>query len=186
MMNVSIALVHHPVRDREGATVTTAITNMDLHDMARSARTFAARPFYVVHPIDAQRALAEKIRDHWVAGSGKNRIPDRAVALEGLKVLPSLEDVYAELGGRERIELWTTAARGRSSAIHFPEARKRLATTERRVLILFGTGWGLTEDLLEDADVHLEPIFGPSDYNHLSVRAACAITLDRLCAPPIA
>jgi hypothetical protein len=185
MNNLSIALVHHPVRDREGATVTTAITNMDLHDMARSARTFAARPFYVVHPIDAQRALAERIREHWVAGSGRARIPDRAIALEVVKVMPTLQDVYDELGGRDRIELWTTAAKGRSSAIHFPEARKRLAVAERRVLLLFGTGWGLTEELLEDADVCLEPIFGPTDYNHLSVRAACAITLDRLCAPPV-
>ncbi|RLB43293.1 MAG: hypothetical protein DRH23_16495, partial [Deltaproteobacteria bacterium] len=30
------------------------------------------------------------------------------------------------------------------------------------------------------ADVFLEPIVGPTDFNHLSVRAAVAITLDRL------
>jgi hypothetical protein len=30
------------------------------------------------------------------------------------------------------------------------------------------------------ADYTLKPIYGPVDYNHLSVRAACAIILDRL------
>jgi hypothetical protein len=35
---------------------------------------------------------------------------------------------------------------------------------------------------LQRADVFLEPIQGPADFNHLSVRAAVAITLDRLFA----
>jgi hypothetical protein len=48
------------------------------------------------------------------------------------------------------------------------------------VLLLFGTGWGLTEEVLAAADRRLEPIQGAGDFNHLSVRAACAITLDRL------
>jgi tRNA (guanine37-N1)-methyltransferase len=46
-------------------------------------------------------------------------------------------------------------------------------------LILFGTGHGLAAEVLERADVALPPI-RPGVYNHLSVRAAAAITLDRL------
>ena len=36
---LAIALVHHPVLDKGGAIVTTALTNLDVHDLARSART---------------------------------------------------------------------------------------------------------------------------------------------------
>jgi hypothetical protein len=179
---VAIALVHYPVLDREGGTVTTAITNLDLHDMARSARTFGLEALFVVHPVSAQRLLADRIRSHWVDGSGKRRIPDRADAMDLLRVVPSLEDVYAALGGRAAIECWTTAARGDGELTSFGAGRERLASAERPVLILFGTGWGLARELIQEADVRLEPIRAraPTGYNHLSVRAACAIALDRL------
>ena len=50
------------------------------------------------------------------------------------------------------------------------------------MLLLFGTGWGLTQGVTDKADFLLEPIFGiASDgYNHLSVRSAVAIYCDRL------
>jgi hypothetical protein len=66
----------------------------------------------------------------------------------------------------------------------YAAARNRLQQASRRALILLGTGWGLAPDVLGDAEVFLAPIGGanPSGYNHLSVRAACAIVLDRLLA----
>jgi hypothetical protein len=185
MTSLSLALVHHPVLDRAGVTVTTAITNLDLHDMARSARTYGAERLFIVHPIAAQRLLAERIQEHWVSGSGKRRIPDRAVALDVLSVVASLEEAYATLSseGRSGVELWTTAASSRGLPVASTGmARERLAQASRPVLIAFGTGWGLTPELLADADLRIEPIKASMDtgYNHLSVRAACAITLDRL------
>jgi hypothetical protein len=186
LRRAAIALVHHPVLDRAGETVTTAITNLDLHDMARSARTYGLLELYVVHPVAAQRLLAERIREHWVTGSGKRRIPDRAEALELLRVVPSLDDVYAALAGdagREGLELWTTAASARRGPVtEYPAARERLERADKPVLIMFGTGWGLAGELVASADVRLAPICAKieSGYNHLSVRAACAIVLDRL------
>jgi hypothetical protein len=183
---VALALVHHPVLDRAGEVVTTAITNLDLHDMARSARTYGVHALYVVHPIEAQRLLAERIRDHWVEGSGKRRIPDRADALEVLRIVTSLEDVYREFGGeagRAGLELWTTAASARRGPVTgYPDGRTRVEQSDKPVLITFGTGWGLSGDLVASADVRLAPIHARIDsgYNHLSVRAACAIVLDRL------
>jgi hypothetical protein len=47
-------------------------------------------------------------------------------------------------------------------------------------VLVFGTGWGLTEEVLGRADDLLEPILGTGAYNHLSVRSAAAIILDRL------
>jgi len=186
LSRTAIALVHHPVLDREGGVVTTAITNLDLHDMARSARTYGVTDLFVVHPVEAQRLLAERIREHWVSGSGKRRIPDRADALEVLRIVPSLEDAYAALGGergREGLELWTTAASARRGPVTgYPEAKDRLAQTDKPILLTFGTGWGLAGELVASADVRLAPIRAKIDtgYNHLSVRAACAIVLDRL------
>jgi len=185
-VSLSIILVHHPVLDRDGNTVTTAITNLDLHDMARSARAYGLAAMYCVHPIEAQRELAQSIRDHWVTGSGKRRIPDRAAAMDLLRVVPSLDDAYAQIAGAEGrggLEVWTTAAKAHpAGVIGYAAARARLDEATRPVAILFGTGWGLSRTLIDGADVRLEPIRAAAEtgYNHLSVRAACAISLDRL------
>ncbi len=58
--------------------------------------------------------------------------------------------------------------------------RRRVEEGGPPLLFLFGTGWGLTEEVLEQADDILEPIRGAGAYNHLSVRSAAAILLDRL------
>ncbi|MBW2526838.1 MAG: RNA methyltransferase [Deltaproteobacteria bacterium] len=186
MSEVALALIHHPVRDRQGAPSTTTITTLDLHDLSRAAVTYGLAQMFAVHPIEAQRQLALRIRQHWVEGSGGRRIPDRARALEALRVVASLEDACATLApgqGRAGVELWTTAAVARGAEVTpFAAARQRLAAARRPVLLCFGTGWGLTDDLCAAADLRLEPITGSSrsDYNHLSVRAAAAIVLDRL------
>lgn len=182
MSVVALALIHHPVLGRRGEILTTTITTIDLHDLTRLARTYGLSRVYAVHPVEAQRRLAERIRRHWVEGSGRKRIPDRAEALELLRTAPSLVAACHDLHGAG-VELWTTAASSRGGRpASFAAARRRLEATERPVMLCFGTGWGLTEELLAAADVHLEPIRGaaPSGYNHLSVRAAAAIVLDRL------
>jgi hypothetical protein len=177
-----LALVHHPVVDRARSVVTTAITNLDLHDIARSAHTFGLSDYFVVHPIAAQRELAERVRAHWTDGSGARRIPDRSPAMQRIRVVESLEQVLAAMHGPE---VWVTSAEARSVGLEFPEARRRLASEGRPVLIVLGTGWGLADAVYERADYQLEPIRSAREdgYNHLSVRAAAAIILDRLLSP---
>jgi hypothetical protein len=179
---VAVALLHHPVLGRGGEVLTTTLTNLDLHDMARSVRTYGLQALYAVHPYPSQRLLAERIRRHWVEGAGGKRIPDRAVALAVLEIVPDLTQACARLGG-EQVELWTTAARATASPVtRYADARRALEGDGPPVMLCFGTGWGLAPALIERADVRLEPIHAARDsaYNHLSVRAACAITLDRL------
>lgn len=180
MRRLAAALVHHPVLDRQGAIVTTAITNLDLHDIARSAHTYGLTDFFVVHPVGAQRELAERVREHWTSGSGARRIPDRTPAMRGLRIVVTLDDAVAALGGT--VELWTTSAQSRSLALSHAAARERLAADGPPVLLVFGTGWGLADEIYGRADVHLEPIASlrSDGYNHLSVRAAAAILFDRL------
>jgi hypothetical protein len=179
---LSIALVHYPVLDGQGAIVTTAVTNLDVHDLARTARTYGAQDYFVVHPIAAQRDLVGRILEHWTVGSSGRRIPDRREALTLLRITSSLEAAIDAMGGRERVEVWVTAAREAGATINFADARKRLEADGGPILILFGTGWGLASEVIDAADRRLAPIRAErgDGYNHLSVRAACAITMDRL------
>jgi hypothetical protein len=180
MRRLSAALVHHPVLDRQGGIVTTAITNLDLHDIARSVHTYGLETLYVVHPVAAQRELALRVKEHWTHGSGARRIPDRTPAMSGLEVVETLEHAVAAYGGD--VELWTTSAIRRADSLTHDEARERLGGDGRPVLIVFGTGWGLADAVCERADAHLAPILSvrSDGYNHLSVRAAAAILFDRL------
>jgi hypothetical protein len=178
---LAIALVHHPVLDKEGAIVTSAVTNLDVHDLARSARTFDLSDYFIVHPITAQRDLVDRIKHHWAEGSSGRRIPARKEALALVRTVASLEDAFAALGGRGSIEVWSTGARAAGAVLSSAEARTRLAGDGPPVLLLFGTAWGLAPDVHALADARLAPIAGRGDYNHLSVRSACSIYLDRLC-----
>ena len=183
MRRVCLALLHFPVRDRAGETITTAVTNLDLHDMARSARTYGLSDMFVVHPIGAQRDLVQRVQDHWITGSGARRIPERTPALQLLRVVESVDQVFDAVGsGRQGVELWTTSAQPRDCMLSYPQARDRVRADGPPIVLAFGTGWGLAASIEAAADVHLEPICPQIDsgFNHLSVRAACAITLDRL------
>jgi hypothetical protein len=55
-----------------------------------------------------------------------------------------------------------------------------MLNSDRPFLLVFGTAWGLTREFIEAADYVLAPIMGATGYNHLSVRSAAAIVLDRL------
>jgi hypothetical protein len=172
------------VLDRQHEIVTTAITNLDLHDIARSAHTYGLSDFFVVHPVAAQRELAQKVRDHWVSGSGGKRIPDRTPAMQGIRIVAALDDAMRALG--DDCELWTTSAAERSAALTHEQARAHLTLPGVPVLLVLGTGWGLAEAVCERAHAHLAPIRSAREdgYNHLSVRAAAAILFDRLRGAP--
>jgi hypothetical protein len=172
------------VLDRAGNEVTTSVTNLDVHDIARSARTYGLRGYFVVCPIEAQHPVVQRIVDHWCTGAGTTRFPERAEAIALVILCRSIEEAIAEIERREgrspRLVV-TSAKDGPGRASHAAEAA-RLREESRPTLLLFGTGHGLSEGVLQRADAFLAPIEGPSDFNHLSVRAAAAITLDRLLA----
>lgn len=178
---LAVALVHHPALDAAGNVVTTALTNLDVHDMARSARTYGCSDYFVVHPIEAARTMVSRILEHWTVGSSARRIPDRKEALSVVRAVPTLADAIAALQTDEGpVETWVTAAREIGTTLRFADARARLAAPGGAVLLVFGSGWGLSPAVTSRASEVLEPIYGPGEWNHLSVRSACAIALDRL------
>lgn len=183
---VYAALVHYPVRSREGAVITSAITNVDVHDIARSSRTYGLAGYFVISPIAAQRLLVERILDHWRTGAGARRVPERKDALSRCRPIESIDAaiaaVEAEAGAAPSLIVTEARPELATRAVTFAAMRSQLESASRPSLILFGTAHGLHPDVLARADVVIEPIQGTAEYNHLSVRAAAAITLDRLFA----
>jgi len=161
--------------------VASAITNLDLHDIARASRTYGVRSFHVITPLDDQRELAEKIVRHWTCGPGGEHNPKRREALELIRVTSTLDETKAIIteGNGPPPAIVATCARRYPKAIAFVELAERLRAGNPH-LIIFGTAWGLSQELIEASDVILEPIGDHQGYNHLSVRCAAAITLDRL------
>ncbi len=178
MRQLSVALVHYPVLDAKGETVASTLTTMDVHDLSRSAKTYGCDALYIVHPIEAQRQLAHRIVGHWTHGSSAKRIPDRKDALAIVKVVETLAEAKRAMG--EDTLVWATAARTLTEPLGWANAKARLAGDGPPVLLVFGTSWGLAAEVLDSADAVIAPIHGRGGWNHLSVRAACAIALDRL------
>lgn len=176
-----IVLLHHPVYDKRGDVVATAVTNMDVHDLARIGKTYGVRGVFIATPVRALRLLAEKILEHWRTGFGAQYNETRREALALVRTVVDLDAAILEVEreARERPVLVATSAREGDGRTSFAELRARLAAGSPHLLIL-GTGWGLTRQIVARADLVLEPICGIGDYNHLPVRAAAAIMLDRL------
>jgi hypothetical protein len=161
--NVSIALLHYPVYDKNRRVVATAVTNLDIHDIARLAKTFGLFRYFVVTPIEEQRILAERILNHWQEGWGASYNPTRRAAFDLLRVAPDLDSVLKDLENtyQRPAKIVVTGARtGRDNIILSCGLRQLLHDREQPFLLLFGTGWGLTEELFDRADFILEPIKG--------------------------
>lgn len=179
----AVALVHHPVVDRRGDLVTTAVTNLDIHDIARAARTYGADRYYLVTPLAEQQRLVKRLLDHWLSGHGAGYNPDRAEALKLVRLVATLDEAQEEFSAAcgETATLLLTGAQ-RQQGLTFAQGRELCET--RPTILTLGTGWGLAPRLFEQGWPCLESIRGAADYNHLSVRAAAAIMFDRLFRPP--
>lgn len=176
------ALIHYPVLDRNGRIVTSAITSLDLHDIARSARTYGLRAVYIVHPVAEQREFALRVLDHWRLDYGRLYDSRRREALD---LVETVADFDAALAAAEAIagarpQTICTSANA-SGGIGYTQLRERLESADcPPVMLMFGTGFGLAPAVRKCADLELEAVRGPGEYNHLSVRAAAGIILDRL------
>ncbi len=205
--NLSIALVHHPVVLEGHRAGTSSLTNLDIHDIARTCRTYGLAQFYVVMPMQDQLDILDGILRHWVQDTPRHS--DRAEALRLVRPVRSIEEACAHMSTRTGTHprmwassaQWTTRRAMRKSeresareperksehagvdnttkpALHFEAARECLRT--QPALLLLGTGHGLAPEALDMCHDVLRPLCFLSDYNHLSVRAAAAIMVDRI------
>ena len=182
MAPVYIGLIHYPIYNKHMEIVTTALTNYDLHDIARTARTYNVKRYFIVHPVEAQREMALRIMNHWKTGGGVAYNPNRKEAFEETELVPTLDDVlqWIENEEGEKPIIVTTDARVYPNTISYKAMRQKIRDDTKPILILFGTGFGMTKEMMQQFDYIIEPIYGAGSYNHLCVRSAVAIILDRL------
>ena len=174
--------VHYPVLDKRGEKSSTAITGMDLHDIARACRTYGIKKYLLVTPIAQQREMAKRIAGHWTSGWGADYNPDRREAFSTLKIFASVQKAIAWAEEKEKKPVFkiATTAKRHSGAQHWLTLKREILRRDHSPLIIFGTGWGLHDEVMETADAVMTPICGGKDgWNHLSVRSAVSITLDR-------
>lgn len=175
---MAIALVHHPVLDRRGDIVKSAVTNLDIHDLARLAASYGISRYYLVTPALEQQQLITRIVDHWRTGFGAEYNRDRSQALTLMETVDTLEEAitdWRELAGPQGLPLLTGARHSQGVGYRAARALAR----QRPLLLVFGTGHGLAPELYGHGWPELAPVRG-GQYNHLSVRTAAAIILDRL------
>ncbi|SHN54993.1 tRNA (guanosine(37)-N1)-methyltransferase TrmD [Desulfovibrio litoralis] len=188
--NLHCALVHSPITGKDKKKCTVSLTNLDIHDIARSSCTFGLRNFYISTPLKDQQKLLDDIVLHWVRGVGAKANPDRAKALALVKCVDYIEgavdDLYQQTG-EYPILIGTSALlpskKQKNKKIAYPKNinfnELRALLKQKPVLLVFGTGHGLHSELIAKLNFMLPPI-RPSGYNHLSVRSAVAIMFDRI------
>lgn len=178
-----VALIHSPVYDKNRRVVRTSLTPMDLHDIARACRTYGVQGFYVISPLASQRELAQTICDHWTSGFGARYNPNRKEAFALVRIAADLEETFRSIQAESGSQPLTVATGARITDWDLDCTGLRrllLQAGAKPFLILFGTGWGLVAETIQSADYRLAPIRGTGPYNHLSVRSAVSIFLDRI------
>jgi hypothetical protein len=179
LSKVCVAVIHYPVYDKNRAIVATSVTNLEIHDIARTCMTFGIDLCYIVTPLVKQREIAEKLVDHWHHGYGARYNPARSEALKRVRIVNDLAEMVQDIGDNPLI-VGTSSKERPEKAIGYGDLYTLIKKEERSVLVLFGTGWGLSEEVVAQCGKMLMPIKGNGDYNHLSLRVAIGIILDRI------
>lgn len=179
-----LGLVHYPVKNKKGDEIVTSVTNLDIHDIARSARTFGVKKYFIITPLTAQHQLVNRILEHWKKDQSNIYNPDRYDALTTVQLSQSLDDARQEVCRQEGVDplIAVTGANFKEYSGDAKRLKKKILLDNIPLFLLFGTGWGLSASITEQADYKLSPISGcaPDGHNHLSVRSAVAIYLDRI------
>jgi len=182
-MRLYLGLVHYPIKNKLGELVTTSVTNLDIHDISRSCRTFGVKNYFIITPFKAQQELVASILGHWEQDQANAYNPDRQDALAIAKCVESIDYAIKEITKIEGVAplIAVTGANFESIDGDVLQLTKKLESGNMPCFLLFGTGWGLHPMALEKADFKLSPIISKNSdgYNHLSVRSAVAIYLDR-------
>jgi hypothetical protein len=186
MASLSVSLLHYPVYNIDGEVIATSVTSLDLHDIARSCLTYDVQRYYFVQPIPQMIELTEQILSYWRTGPGAMWRADRRDAFTTVRLVKSVEEAIEDLTREEGSEpvLVATSARRFAGTVGYDKIRTLVRSPGPPVLLLFGTGHGLTQEIIDACDYILRPLRGSAEYNHLSVRAALAIILDRIVGEP--
>lgn len=177
-----VALMHSDVLIGEKKEPgTTSVTSLDIHDIARSCKTYGVENFFLVTPLVDQQKIVKKLLDFWLVGVGIDYNRSRYEAIKHVALADDLDHVIAlieEKEGKKPILIATSARTTGANCISFFD-QKEVWAAGRPVLIVLGTGKGLKQELIDRCDYLLIPICGFTEFKHLSVRSAAAIIFDR-------
>lgn len=177
--SLSVAIVHHPCINRLGQEICSTISEHDVFDASRLSLTYNVN-IYVVNPKPAQRELCMRLLSH---GTDSNTRASARGLFTKTSYAADLETVIQQLTTEHGAAPFVVATSAKSSNgdVSFASVREHMQQG-RHLLLLVGKAWGLSSSVLDAADARLTPIDSGSGYNHLSVRSALAILIDRLCA----
>ncbi len=177
--NLYVALLHYPVLNKNKQITSVSLTNLDIHDIARLCSTYSLAQYYLIVPVKDQQFLGQRLIEHWQTGYGKEVNPARSQALKKVKIVDELGDAVDAIENRTgKIPYIFATSAQYASSLHESEVRDILH--ENPVLLLLGTGSGLAREVITQSDGVIRPIRYWEDYNHLSVRSAAAILVDRI------
>lgn len=177
-----IVVMHSDVIIKNGDVGTTSVGSLNLHDICRSARTYGVKRVFIVTPLEDQHRIIKTFLNFWQGTSGKNYNAKRSEAISLLTLVHSFDEVkklIAENEGQNPLILTTSAKKSDDAPAIDYQSQSVVWSLKRPVLLVFGTGQGLAQHIMEQSSFILKPVFGLTDYNHLSVRSAIAIILDR-------
>lgn len=179
-----VALMHCDIALKDGRVGTTSVTSIDIHDIARSCATYGIKKYFIVTPLIDQQKIVKTILSFWQEKQvGEQYNKDRHEAVRRVEVMEGLQAVIADIEekeGKTPLIIGTSARfdHGLDKMISYHD-QARVWQQGRPVLILLGTGHGMSDQLLAKCDYFLPPLQGFSDFNHLSVRSAAAIIFDK-------
>jgi tRNA (guanine37-N1)-methyltransferase len=179
LMHSEVLVIEDKVTKKTG---TTSVTSLDIHDIARSATTYGLKNYFIVTPLSDQQAIVKTLLGFWQQGPGISYNNHRHEAVNRVILEATLDNVIAQITEREGKPplLIATGAQkdGHPGTITFNDQEK-VWVHDRPVLIILGTGQGLSPELMERCDYRFVPLEGFSAFNHLSVRSAAAVIFDR-------
>lgn len=178
-----VVLMHDEIVLPGNQIGTTSVTSLDIHDIARSARTYGLKKYFLVTPLLDQQKIVNRLLDFWKTGAGIDYNPHRHEAVSNVHVVESLDAVVTRIEafeGKKPLLIATSARTNENGAPHITYYdQTKVWQQNRPVLFLLGTGRGLAPSVIERSDFLLVPLEGFSDFNHLSVRSAAAVIFDR-------
>src|ERR1700688_1821539 len=149
MSDLCVALIHRSVVNRNAERVTSAITSLDIHDIARAARTYDVRGVFIVHPIPEQRKFAASVIDHWRFDFGRTHDSRRREALERVHIVAELDEAISEaarVSGARPLVVHTSART--ESGVSYADLRVQMEASDAPpMMILFGTGFGMSPEV---------------------------------------
>lgn len=190
--NHYVALMHTDVVVGSDRVLgNTSVTTIDIHDIARSSKTYGIKEVFIVTPLLDQQKVVRMLLDFWSTGHGVEYNRHRHSALQHVLIQSGFDDCIEAIRKDTGLDplIIATSARPVEGVPSIGYADQGIVWRQKRpVLLVFGTGQGLSDELINRCDYVLDPIYGLTNFNHLSVRTAIGVLLDRwlgMLAPPV-